>query len=128
MIINAASGPADDRAVVGLPPATEDVARLVGLIGAEATLKLLEARGGTRIYIPESAAGGVLAGIIGLDAAEAMHRHYGKGEIRLPLGRNWRVLCYIALGHNRRQAALKAVCTENTVDDILSRYGRPTRN
>jgi len=113
--------------LTALPPATDDVARLVERIGAEAALKLLEARGGTRLWIPESAEGGVLAGIIGLDAAQAMHRHYGKGEIKVPLGRPWRVLCYIAMGLNRQQAALRAGCTENTVHDILSRYGRPTK-
>lgn len=110
-----------------LPPATENVAPLVDLIGAEATLKLLEARGGTRLYIARPAAGGALAGIIGLGAAEAMYRHYGAGEIKIPLGRDWRVLCYIALGYSRPQAAVKVVCSVNMVGRILARHGRPAK-
>jgi len=110
-----------------LPPATDDVSRFVDLIGAEATLRLLEARGGTRLWIPQKAADGVLAGIVGLDAAEAMAKHYGSGEIKLPLGRPWRVLCYIAMGMNRPQAALKAGTSEGVVHQILQRFGRPTK-
>lgn len=110
----------------GLPPATDDVARFVDLIGPEATLKLLEARGGTRLWIPETSEDSVLAGIVGLDAAEKMYRKYGRGEIKLPLGRPWRVLCYIAMGMNRPQAALKAGTSEGVVHQILQRFGRPT--
>jgi len=112
--------------MTGLPPATDDVARFVDLIGPEATLALLEARGGTRMWVPEAPEGSVLAAIIGLDGAGKMARQYGRGEIKLPLGRPWRVLCYIAMGMSRSQAALKAGCTENTVHDILARFGRPT--
>lgn len=108
-----------------LPPATDDVARFVELIGPEATLKLLEARGGTRLWIARD--NGVLADIVGLDAAGKMYRKYGSGEIKLPLGRPWRVLCYIAMGMNRTQAALKAGTSENVVHDILQRFGRPSR-
>lgn len=111
--------------MTALPPPTDDVARLVALIGEEAALRLLEARGGTRLWIPAKTAEGVLAGIVGLDAAEAMYRQYGAGEIKVPFGRQWRVLCYIAMGLNRTQAALRAGCTENTVHDILQRHGRP---
>ncbi|SIP95700.1 hypothetical protein [Bosea sp. TND4EK4] len=109
----------------GLPPATEDVARFVDLVGADATLKLLEARGGTRLWIPERSEDSTLAEIVGLDAAVQLYRKYGAGEIKVPLGRQWRVLCYIAMGLNRSQTALRAGCTENTVHDILQRLGRP---
>jgi len=112
---------------MGLPPATEEVARLVELIGGEATLKLLEARGGTRLWIPKKSTDGVLAGIVGVDAAEAMAKHYGSGEIMLPIGRPWRVLCYIAMGLNRTQTALKAGTSEKVVHGILQRFGRPNK-
>jgi hypothetical protein len=111
--------------VIVLPPATKEVARFVDLIGADATLKLLEARGGTRLYIADSKEGGLLAGIVGLDAAEAMRRHFGKGEIMLPIGRPWRILCYIAMGLSGPQAALKSGTSEKVVHSTLQRYGRP---
>lgn len=110
-----------------LPPATEEVSRFVDLIGAEATLKLLEARGGTRLWLPQKAADGMLAGIIGVDAAEAMTKHFGSGQIMLPIGRPWRVLCYIAMGLNRTQTALKAGTSEKVVHQILQRFGRPVK-
>lgn len=109
-----------------LPPPTDDVARLVELIGEEATLRLLEARGGTRVYV--SAVEGdaeSLVGIIGLDAAQKMRAKYGATRVKLPVGRQWRVLCYKAQGMPRPKIALRVGCSETTVDDIIKRYGRP---
>ncbi|MDP3408209.1 hypothetical protein [Bosea sp. (in: a-proteobacteria)] len=108
-----------------LPPATEDVAALVDLIGEEAALRLLEAKGGTRVYCSEADEGRVLAEIVGLDAAAAMRRKYGGTRIKLPVGRQWRVLCYKAMGLSRPKIALRAGCSETTVDDIVKRHGRP---
>jgi hypothetical protein len=113
-------------------PPTEDVQKLVDLLGEAAALCLVEARGGTRIYIADYAAApdpeGELAKLVGLDGAVAMYERYGRGWHRVPVARPWRVLCYLAQGMNRTQAALKAVCHENTVDDIVRRYGRPRGN
>jgi DNA-binding NarL/FixJ family response regulator len=109
----------------GLPPPTEDVARLVELIGDAATLRLLEARGGVRIYIADPAEGRALVEIVGLDAAAALQGKYGNTRIKVPVGRQWRVLCYKARGLSRPQIALKVGCSETTVDDIIKRYGRP---
>lgn len=108
-----------------LPPATDDVARFVDLIGAEATLKLLEDRGGSRLYISDPGPETEVTRIVGLDAATRLHEKFGRNWIKVPFGRQWRVVCYIAMGLNRRQTAQRAGCTENTVDDILRRQGRP---
>lgn len=108
-----------------LPPPTEDVAPLVELIGEEAALRLLEARGGVRVYVADPAEGRSLADIVGLDAAAAMRRKYGSTRIKLPVGRQWRVLCYKAMGLSRPKIALRAGCSETTVDDIVKRHGRP---
>lgn len=109
-------------------PPTEDVQKLVELLGEAAALRLIEARGGTRIYVADPTPETELAQLVGLDGAAAMHDRYGRGWYRVPVARPWRVLCYIAQGANRTQAALKAVCHENTVDDIIRRYGRPAGN
>lgn len=110
-----------------LPPATDDVAPLVSLIGHEATLRLLEEKGGTRVYVSDPAEGRVLAQIVGLDAAAAMRSKYGSTRIKLPLGRQWRVLCYKAMGLSRPKIALRAGCSETTVDQIVQRHGRPSK-
>lgn len=108
-----------------LPPPTEDVAHLVELIGEEAALRLLEARGGVRVYVSDPAEGRVLAEIVGLDAAAAMRAKYGSTRVKLPVGRQWRVLCYKAMGLSRPSIALRVGCSETTVDDIVKRHGRP---
>ena len=105
-----------------LPPPTDDIARLVGLIGPEATLRLVEARGGARVYLAESDA---LAEIVGLDGAAALRSRYGAVQIKIPIARPWRVLCYLAQGLSRDKTALKAGCSLNTVDRTVKNYGHP---
>lgn len=114
--------------MTGFAPPTEDVQKLAELLGEAGALRLVEARGGTRIYVADPDSETELARIVGLDGAAAMHDRYGRGWYRVPVARPWRVLCYLAQGMNRTQAALKAVCHENTVDDIVRRYGRPSGN
>jgi DNA-binding NarL/FixJ family response regulator len=114
--------------VNALPPATDDVAHLVSVIGDEATFRLLDARAGTRVYVSEVDRPESLVAIIGLDAARKMRATYGATRVRLPVGRQWRVLCYKAMGLSRPKIARKLGCSETTVDDIIKRYGRPTAN
>lgn len=108
-----------------LPPATDDVARLVDLIGEEAALRLIEARGGTRVYCADPDEDRSLTGIVGLDAAAKMRAKYGANRVKVPVGRQWRVLCYKAMGLPHAKIARRAGCSETTVGDILRRYGRP---
>jgi len=56
------------------------------VIGATLTAKLLAARGGTPINIPANAAGSTLASIIGVEASQAMIKHFGPGQLSLPMG------------------------------------------
>ncbi|HEV2556828.1 MAG TPA: helix-turn-helix domain-containing protein [Bosea sp. (in: a-proteobacteria)] len=111
--------------MTGLPPPTEDVAPLVELIGEKAALRLLEERGGTRVYVSDAKEGRALVEIVGLDAAAAMRRKYGATRVKLPIGRQWRVLCYKAMGISRPKIARRVGCSETTVDDIVKRHGRP---
>lgn len=110
-----------------LPPPTEDIAGLVEAIGPQAALKLFEQRGGTRLYVATPEKGDAIVEMLGLDAATALHAKYGRGDMRVPLARSWRVLCYIAMGLSGPKAALKAGCTEKTVAAIVKRHGRPDR-
>lgn len=113
-----------ERAVT-LPPPTDDIARLVGLIGASAALKLIEKSGGTRVYVGEAAEGRVLTRVIGIEAARALAEHYKGEAIKVPVARSWRILCYAAMGLTRIETALRAGCSENTVFETLNRLGRP---
>jgi DNA-binding NarL/FixJ family response regulator len=109
-----------------LPPATDDVARLVAIVGPEAALALVEARGGTRIYVGEAIEGRTVADIIGVEPAARLAEAYGRETVKVPLAREWRVLVYKARGLSYREIALKAGCSENTVWETLSRH-RQTR-
>lgn len=59
-------------------------AEIEEIIGLEATVNLLRARGGCQVSIPVRADGSMLAGIIGVRATEALIRHLGPGKITLP--------------------------------------------
>jgi len=104
-------------------PPTQDVAGLVELIGPEAALALMEARGGTRLYVSEAVAGRTITDIIGIDAAGKLASEYGRDRIKVPLGRVWRILCYRAQGQSYREIALRVGCGEGMVWSVLSRHG-----
>lgn len=111
--------------MTALPPPTDEVAGLVELIGAEAALKLVEARGGTRIYVADPESGVAITDIIGVDAATALRARYGSNRYKVPIARPWRVLCYLAQGLSQERAALKAGCSTNTVVRAIRNYGHP---
>ena len=68
--------------VSSLPP---QMRRLIALLGFEATVKLLRARGGRRVWVPNTAsADRVLAPVIGLRALKTLVAHYGGEMIELP--------------------------------------------
>lgn len=88
-------------------------AELVDLIGEPATLKLLAARGGTEITIPQRIDGSQLAGIVGHDAAMRMAEHFGAGKLVLPTGsargaggRRAEAMRLLRRGHSLREVAL----------------------
>ncbi len=105
-------------------PPSDDVAQLVALLGEEATLRLLEKRGGTRVYLSDPEEHRTISELVGIDGAGKLNAAYGRTQIKVPLGRTWRVLCYRAQGMSYRETALKAGCTEGTVWDILRRHGQ----
>lgn len=103
------------------PPA---VAGLVEAMGIEATLKLLEAFAGERIYVPQTAAAGqVIAEAIGLEAATGLSKAYGRGYLKVPMAREWRVLIYQSRGLSYRAIARRTKCTEGNVSRILTDQG-----
>lgn len=73
--------------------------RLRELIGDEATLALVEARAGNRIYAPrERHASSLLAEIVGVDAAAKIADEYGGETFVVPIAREWRIEVYTQRG------------------------------
>lgn len=65
-----------------LPASVRD---LVEVIGLDAALAIVEARGGVRLYVPEAATvDHWLAGLIGLEALAALTEVYAREEIDVP--------------------------------------------
>lgn len=94
---------------------------LVGVLGFAAALKLIAARGGTRIYIPATpAADHVLEQIIGLEATAKLIGHYGAGN-RLDLDSGIKAL------RNAENRAIVADSAELSVQQLALKYGRTER-
>ena len=72
------------------PPA--EVRAIATVIGAEATLRLVEQHGGVRIKVPSRARlDSALGRTIGADALRALVEAYGGNTFNVPLCKRWRV-------------------------------------
>ncbi|MEP9350591.1 helix-turn-helix domain-containing protein [Xanthobacter sp. KR7-225] len=106
-----------------LPPPTAEVARLVALIGPEATLALVEARAAARLYVPRTVQeDGELVRIVGREAAEALAAVAAGEYLKVPVARKWRTLVYKAQGRSYAEIAHALQISQNKVWTILSDY------
>lgn len=103
------------------PPPPAELAYLSDAIGAEAVLALIEARGGTRVYVPRHAEeDGALVAIIGEAAVTALAREYGGLSIHISSAKRWRALVYRGRQMSFAQIALKLGVGERTVWKYVS--------
>jgi hypothetical protein len=106
------------------PPPPAEIAWIADLVGAEATLRLIEEHGGTRLYVPkEPNQGTPLARLVGIAGANAMAARYGGDFIKVPLARNWRVRLYRGRGDTYTAIARRLGITESQVSKILTAAG-----
>jgi len=106
------------------PPA--EVAYLVEALGLDATLDLMEKRGGTRLYVPRHFKPGMpLAREFGDKAARTLVAKWGDGltTLKVPLCKWWRARIYDSRGLSYPQIALRLGCSETSV----WRYLQPDR-
>ncbi|MBX9595079.1 MAG: hypothetical protein K2X46_11995 [Roseomonas sp.] len=109
-----------------IPPPPAEVAWLSGIIGADATLRLVEERGGTSIFVPrEVNQASPLAQLVGLGNARRLSEVYGGDYIAVPLLRWWRVRVEKARGLKDREIARKLVMTEGQVSRLLRAAAPP---
>ncbi|GJD93387.1 hypothetical protein [Methylobacterium iners] len=112
-----------------LPPVLRDIADVAGVAAA---LKLAQAKGGTRIYVPRKISEGHwLAELLGMEAASAVRKLYAGENIAVPLGlsgalQNARRIAREALdkGASVSQAARAAGLTERSIYNLMSREER----
>lgn len=116
-----------------LPGVLQDIAELIGLPG---TLKLVEAYGGVRLYVPKKIdAAHDLAILIGLDNATTLAETYG-GEDHFDIpravaatraARDTLIRADRAAGMTHRELALKNKLTERQIRTILGDEGEDDR-
>ena len=92
------------------------------LIGEEALIRLAEAFGGTRLYIPtKMGAKHAIARAIGLEAAQRMTARLAPDTIAVPLARDLRARHYVAQNRTAAEIARALGITERGVERLLVR-------
>jgi hypothetical protein len=97
---------------------------VVAALGIAAALALLEAKGGTRFYIPiKPAFGSPLVEIVGLGPAERLAEAFGSEHLSVPIARAWRTRIYRVRGESVPAIAARLGITERAVGRILTDAG-----
>ncbi len=99
-----------------LPPPPAELAWLSQHLAPPALLALIQAFGGTCIYIakaPNQASPLVQA--LGRDAALALAAAHGGEHLKIPIARHWQIRCLHQRGLSYRQIASQLRITEDTV-------------
>ncbi|RUU46476.1 MAG: hypothetical protein EOQ98_19350 [Mesorhizobium sp.] len=103
-------------------------AELLGLLGKDDFLRLVEAFGGTRLYVPRSGDTTAIAKQLGIAAANRLGNRYSGTYLRVPLARDHRARHYRGLGHSNADIARRLGMTETGVDKLFSRMpGKPAK-
>lgn len=92
---------------------------LLEMLGEDAFFALVEARGGTRLYVPEDPNRSELTQIIGGQAAYRLARSHGRCYIKVPVARRFRALRLIGQGSTNREVALHLRMSESGVEKLL---------
>lgn len=100
-------------------PATE--AALLLLLGPADLIRLVEYRGGVRLYVPREMGTTELPSKIGDAAAGKLIGRWGGFYIRVPLARELRARHYRAAGMSNAQIAVRLGMAESSVDKLFHR-------
>ena len=104
---------------------------MVGLIGLPATLRIVEAYGGVRLYVPSHMdAGHDLAQLVGFDAASKLSSEYGgmdhfdvpRAAQALRAVRSAQIRADRARGMTHRELARKYALTERWIRHLLGEH------
>lgn len=107
-----------------LPPPTPDLKGLCDLCGSrEAALTLIEAHGGTSIYVPHRHETSDLRDTLDAGLIERLRQRYVGDWMRVPLAQAWRVQVYRSRGMTIRDIARRLTMTESGVYKSLRLAG-----
>lgn len=96
-------------------------AALLRLLGPAAFLRLVEAYGGVRLFVPETNDRTELVAEIGNDAVMKLVDRWGGFYIRVPLAREFRARQYRAAGLSNAQIARRLGMAETGVNKLFGR-------
>ena len=94
---------------------------LIELLGPQDFIRLVEAYGGERRYIPKSETGTEIAGKLGEEVASRLAKRFGGDEISIPLARAFRARHYRAADLNNREIAKRLGISVNGVEKLFRR-------
>lgn len=94
---------------------------LLRLLGPAGLIRLVEAHGGTRLYIPASPERGKLADELGIEIVSKLSRRFGPDYISVPLARELRARHYRAAGLSNADIARKLGLAESAVNRLFRR-------
>jgi hypothetical protein len=108
-------------------PAPAEIHWLTDIVGASAALAMIEAHGGTRVYVPKDINQNSAARLaLPLPEARRLGEEFGGEHILVPIARAWRVRLYRAAGMTYPAIARKLGITERAVGRILTDAGLTT--
>ena len=103
---------------------------LITVLGEDAAFKLIEAYGGTRVYLPQQAVNDCkiaadhrLANVVGAKGVQALAELFTGMVISVPVARKWRVRVYRDRGFTEPKIARMVGCSEDTVWRLLRDMG-----
>jgi hypothetical protein len=107
-----------------LPPPRPDLKGLCDLCGSrEAALALIEAHGGTAVYVPHKSESSALAETIDGELIARLQKRYAGDWMRVPLALAWRIQIYRGRDMTIRDIARRLTMTENGVYKSLRLAG-----
>lgn len=105
-----------------------DLGALLELVGEDATVKLLEAYGGTRPTVPKFfPAQHPMMDLLGEYDFKILHQYFGGCVLHLPLAKRWRLAIYRRRGLKTKEIARRTGYTERAVARIINETETPCR-
>lgn len=107
-----------------LPPPTKECESIVGLIGAVSALSLIEAKAGQRLYIPKAyGEDNILSEILDAEACKRIIEEYPGLYLKVPVARQWLILCYRARGLSYGEIAAKTGRSQSAIWRVINKNG-----